>query len=517
MSAKVFKLNFGNNRVHFGEAAESVGLESGDAYILADTLFSTICNNWVKLYGTESLERLLSEFVKGENIPFLITDCMPYIAPQPPKGGVENSEVNLLFPKPVCILNTEKRNSDQSDSPQKKKLKSIKFLKADQLRSFLDGIFDPEKGIELDKYLAFEEVPQVQVSRTDDPEPFTVKYLQFAQGAGLWFLAKFKDESIYQQFKEVLEFTGKVTGIGGKKSSGAGKFEVNEDEKALNEIEKYVNIWEINPTENNPALCLSICNPKDIEESKIIQTSFYQIINRRGFHYSQDQRWRAFVKKKPVGMILAGSLLMRNIKGRLIDVTPCMEAPQPPKGGVESEAYSILNNTKIYKFRRQHVINKFIVDFYCIELGLVIEIDGNIHKKQEEADIEREEFLKSKGCHIIRFTNEEVLNEIEYVLEFTKSYIEEISPFRGLGGLYPKVQNSANKELYEKLEFKAKEMRHNPTIAEAKMWEILKDGIALQVDQEQAPQPPKGGVENEDEPPHKLYRYGFAFLVEVKR
>lgn len=312
MIEKVFKLNFGNNRVHFGEAAESVGLESGAAYILADTLFSAICNSWVMLYGKESLEALLREFEKAENIPFIISDCMPYY----PEG--------LLFIKPVCSLNKAKQNIDEIDSKKKKKLKSINFLKVNQLRQFLDSNFEPD-SFDFEKYLAFEEVPQVQISRTKDSEPFSVKYLRFADKSGLWFLAKFKDEKIYNQFKEVLKLTGKITGIGGKKSSGAGKFELSENDSDLKNIKKHLNILNINATQEKPVLCLSICNPKDQKESKIIQNSFYQIINRRGFNYSNDQGWQIFVKKKPVGMILAGSLLIENIKGRLIDVTPELE------------------------------------------------------------------------------------------------------------------------------------------------------------------------------------------------
>ncbi len=332
MIEKVFKLDFQNNRVHFGEAAESVGLESGAAYILADTLFSAICNSWVMLYGVESLEALLSEFEEAENIPFFISDCMPVC----PEG--------LLFSKPVCSFSKTEQKQN-SNSREKKKLKSIKFLKANQIKTFLNGSFRPDEGIDFDKYMAFDEIAQVKVSRTQDSEPFSVKYLRFADKSGLWFLAKFKDEKIYNQFKEVLKFTGKVIGIGGKKSSGAGKFELKEDDSELKNIKQYLNISDINTTKD-PALCLSICNPKDQEESRIIQKSFYQIVNRRGFHYSQDSAWPAFVKKKPVGMILAGSLLIKNIKGRLIDVTPELENGKKPPHKLYRYGFAFLAEVK---------------------------------------------------------------------------------------------------------------------------------------------------------------------------
>ena len=69
------------------------------------------------------------------------------------------------------------------------------------------------------------------------------------------------------------------------------------------------------------------------------------------------------------------------------------------------------------KFRRQQVIEGFIVDFYCHSLGLIIEVDGKIHDKQQEYDRRRENIFINKGLHIIRFTNEQVINNIECVLK----------------------------------------------------------------------------------------------------
>jgi len=69
------------------------------------------------------------------------------------------------------------------------------------------------------------------------------------------------------------------------------------------------------------------------------------------------------------------------------------------------------------KFRRQHIIDRFVVDFYCIKNGLVIELDGDIHKFQKEKDFERQKALEGLGCKILRFTNEEVEGDVDKVLE----------------------------------------------------------------------------------------------------
>lgn len=81
-----------------------------------------------------------------------------------------------------------------------------------------------------------------------------------------------------------------------------------------------------------------------------------------------------------------------------------------------------------YKFRRQHPIHKFIVDFYCHELGLVIEVDGEYHLNQEqiELDAEREKLLEFQDLTILRFTNKEVTNDIETVINSIKNKLEEL-------------------------------------------------------------------------------------------
>ena len=69
------------------------------------------------------------------------------------------------------------------------------------------------------------------------------------------------------------------------------------------------------------------------------------------------------------------------------------------------------------KFRRQQVIEGFIVDFYCHFLRLVIEVDGEIHNKQKEYDLERDRIITAKGLTILRFTNQQVIENIEVVLQ----------------------------------------------------------------------------------------------------
>ena len=77
------------------------------------------------------------------------------------------------------------------------------------------------------------------------------------------------------------------------------------------------------------------------------------------------------------------------------------------------------NQIEGLKFRRQHPILFYIADFYCHALHLIIEIDGGYHDtiEQKVKDDERTEHLKSNGITLIRFSNEEVLNNMDGVIE----------------------------------------------------------------------------------------------------
>jgi very-short-patch-repair endonuclease len=77
-----------------------------------------------------------------------------------------------------------------------------------------------------------------------------------------------------------------------------------------------------------------------------------------------------------------------------------------------------IRNKKLgYKFRRQHSIGFFIVDFYCPEKRLIIEVDGEIHNLKKENDRSRDKYFADLNYRVIRFTNEEIKYSPEKVIE----------------------------------------------------------------------------------------------------
>jgi very-short-patch-repair endonuclease len=93
----------------------------------------------------------------------------------------------------------------------------------------------------------------------------------------------------------------------------------------------------------------------------------------------------------------------------------------------EEILWEYLRNRKLLrlKFKRQYSIDHFVVDFFCSEIKLAIELDGEIHlsKDVKNHDENRDSYLRSFGIRILRIKNEKVLNDIKGTLELIKNNI----------------------------------------------------------------------------------------------
>jgi very-short-patch-repair endonuclease len=83
-----------------------------------------------------------------------------------------------------------------------------------------------------------------------------------------------------------------------------------------------------------------------------------------------------------------------------------------------------------YKFRRQYSVEKFVMDFYCPRLKLAIEVDGNSHfvEDAENRDTERQTIIETFGITFLRFTNKEIYENIEGVLDKIMKYMPKLPP-----------------------------------------------------------------------------------------
>ena len=87
----------------------------------------------------------------------------------------------------------------------------------------------------------------------------------------------------------------------------------------------------------------------------------------------------------------------------------------------EDTLWQRLRNRRVQgaKFRRQHAIGNYIVDFACLQHGLIVEVDGDIHNlpEQQMYDARRQAWLEEVGFQVLRFTNAQVMQETDAVVE----------------------------------------------------------------------------------------------------
>jgi very-short-patch-repair endonuclease len=94
----------------------------------------------------------------------------------------------------------------------------------------------------------------------------------------------------------------------------------------------------------------------------------------------------------------------------------------------EDRLWQVLRDRQLkgYKFRRQHPIGRVIVDFYCAQVKLVIEVDGGVHSEQVEYDAERTKWLESMEYSVIRFQNQEVMEQLTTVTDKIITVCQEL-------------------------------------------------------------------------------------------
>ena len=105
----------------------------------------------------------------------------------------------------------------------------------------------------------------------------------------------------------------------------------------------------------------------------------------------------------------------RRIPPNMLRIAREMRRPMSP---MEARLWFRLRNRQLgYKFRRQEVIGEFIVDFVCPSVRLIVELDGVLHEISKEKDANRTVRLEMQEYKVIRFTNREVADNVEAVLE----------------------------------------------------------------------------------------------------
>lgn len=294
MKYHIYKFHF-NTAIHIGNGS----LTDGENTICADTLFSGLCHQAVKYGGQEYIDILVANAKNGN---LLFSDMLPYIGDQ------------LYIPKPLCPVKSEQ----DGDSVQKKKFKKIKFIPVHGINTYLSGKFDPEKEIANFKELGVFEMRTMsssideEKSKNGDMLPYDVGIYKFKSGNGLYIIAGFADENTQEQFDILLNHLS-YSGIGGKRSSGFGRFTFEKTDVPNELLSRITNI-------SNRVITLSTSMAIDEELENVIQGAYYLLVKRSGF-VSSDTYSKSFRRKKDFYAFKCGSCFNNSFCGDVFDVS----------------------------------------------------------------------------------------------------------------------------------------------------------------------------------------------------
>lgn len=289
MEYQLYKLVFSSG-VHFGSGS----LDSGEYAFCADTLFSALCQEAVGM-GEETLDMLV-RYVKDGSL--LFSDAFPFV------GG------EYFLPKPV--LHMEREKSDVGDSRVKKAYKKLKYIPVSSFDEYLKGNFSIEAAGLLDELGDYQMKTSAAVRGLEDAMPYRVRSFRFKEGCGLYIICGYKEKKQKAFFEELMEQL-MLDGIGGKRSSGFGRFEcvAVKMDSALEEKLK---------TESEVSMTLSISLPQEEEMEEALKGADYLLLKRSGFVASEKYATE-WMRKRDAYLLGAGSCFQKRYEGCILDVS----------------------------------------------------------------------------------------------------------------------------------------------------------------------------------------------------
>lgn len=296
MIYKALKFEF-KTPVHFGNGS----LTDGDFTLHADTIFSALCIEAVK-NSVEALDELV-ELFSSERLK--ISDAFPYVDDTP------------FVPKPFCYV---ERNESTGSSVLKKSFKKLKYVSAKNLESFFTSGYNPQEDIELIKELGqFSLKTSAAINGEEETKPYNIETYTFAGTAttdkhngGLYVIVGYENEQDYYLLCDYLDSLS-YTGIGGRRSSGLGKFTV----RNMKLPQGFVDALD---KPSGKSMLLSVALPAEAEMESALQNAEYNLIKRSGFvsSYSYSD---SFERKKDLFVFNSGSCFANRFNGKIYDVS----------------------------------------------------------------------------------------------------------------------------------------------------------------------------------------------------
>lgn len=288
MEYKLYRLTF-QSAVHFGKH----NLDEGEYTCCADTFFSALCQEAFKI-GDDVLQSLVRYAKEGS---LLLSDLFPYVGD------------TYYVPKPMKrIVSAE----NDGNSKVKKAYKKLKYIPMDMLDVYLQGTYDVLNAPNLEELGHFAMKTAAAVWGEAETEPYRIGMYYYNFGSGLYFIIGYQKEEILELAETLLENLS-FSGIGGKRASGLGRFELFSGKLS----DSFCKRLGKNGTRY---MSLSVALPTDKELETVLHDAEYLLCKRSGF-VASEQYAPEQMRKKDLYVFKAGSCFAEQFGGDVYDVS----------------------------------------------------------------------------------------------------------------------------------------------------------------------------------------------------
>ena len=301
MNSYLFKLRF-TTAVHFGPSDSALSLYSSASTFCADTLFSALCHAALSLRGADGVEELCS-WVREDGLR--LSDAMPW------RGDA------LYLPKPMACA----QSAAEVPAADRKAMKKLQWLPVEAFDGFARSLsggapFEPRRyaaqfGREV-------EVTRVRVTDGADSMPYVVGSFVFEEDCGLYFLVQCAAQRL--GWVRTLLWALGLSGIGGKVTSGYGRFEIAQ-EIDLGAAQDPQAEWLRRALrgEGERYLLVTASLPREDELDASLAGASFALVRRGGF-VSSDRYAKTPRKKRTQYFLASGSVLEHRFDGDLYEV-----------------------------------------------------------------------------------------------------------------------------------------------------------------------------------------------------
>lgn len=304
----IFTLKF-LTPVHFGDTANGGSLDKFSFQCSADTLFAALCNEAANK-GSNTVETLVKKTAEGK---IVFSSLFPY-------WRTADDDLYFYLPKPLLKLEQEEQQSAKSFEEIKqlatklKKQKKSTYIRASQINSLLES-GGSDRQFAVPEFAAPLVAGRVAL-REEKPLPYYVGSYVFSEHSGLYFILGVEHEEEFTFIKDLLLSLG-YSGIGGKRSSGYGKFELADNDLMLYDDGTAIALMLYNE-KSKYQMCLAPVCPR-VDEIDVVKQGSYKLIKRGGFIASSAAKDN--IKRNSIYMLQEGSCFPERLRGQMLQQT----------------------------------------------------------------------------------------------------------------------------------------------------------------------------------------------------